>query len=233
MHPLKKLSHFSIWVMVGVVFITASTTSALQPDPFNRRKSKTSQKTNESTPQVPKYSRPELAPLEALLGVWKVREHHFNDQGEVIVVVKGQEQIKWILEGNVLQRSYISGERDPIFRAIGLLTFNEQQQAFVGTWYDSQASSGPSIIKGVWSAENQTMVFTVESADDSGSAIRYRVVEKFLDENHRTTTTYELLGSKVTKRMRVDYERTTICPASRPLIIGGDFQRRPKSQSGG
>ena len=80
-------------------------------------------------------------------------------------------------------------------------------------------------VSGEWSPDNRSWILVLESKGADGSPIRYKVVEEMIDDERRVATTYELKGTQVIKRMKVEYKRAVPCPARlRPIfddLIGG------------
>lgn len=169
---------------------------------------------------TPAVIHPDLSVLTPLVGSWKFKESHYNERGEVVTSVRGTEEIKWILDGNALQRNYFSGERDPIYRAVGTLAWDVHGERFVGVWFNNRSETGPSRVEGKWVEDTQSFVFTLHSQTASGKPLQYRIVEKLESETRRVATTFELKGPKIIKRLVVEYERTIPCPLTqKPRII--------------
>ncbi len=162
----------------------------------------------------------ELAPLEMIVGPWSVTESHYNALGELVATVKGTEEITWILDRRAIRRVYTTKTEATVFRAIGTLTWNDVQKKYHGVWFDNVSTGGPAIVKGEWSPETRTMVLTVASLAKDGSTLKYKVVEKLLDEQSRVATTYLIKGTEVVKRMEVNYRRMVPCPDRIRVIYG-------------
>ncbi len=156
------------------------------------------------------FASPELAALELFIGPWSVTESHFDPAGKTIATVKGTEEIAWILDHHAIRRVYAT-TGDKVFKAQGLLTWNGVEKKYHGVWFDNASTYGPSTCKGTWNGETRTMVFELESAGPGGT-IRHRVVEKFVDAEKREAATYLVDGSKLIKRLEVEYRRTQPCP---------------------
>lgn len=169
------------------------------------------------------FASPELATLDLFVGSWRVIENHFNTRGERVATVKGSEEIAWVLDNRAIQRTYTTTASASVFRAIGLLTWNESGKKFQGTWFDNNSTTGPTAVRGEWLPGSRTMEFTIESRDKSGSPVQYKVVERLLGLERRVATTYLVQGGKVIKRMEVEYERTIPCPDRIRVIYGEDL----------
>ena len=162
---------------------------------------------------------PELARLELVIGPWRVTETHFNTGGDVVATVKGTEEITWILDRHAIRRVYTTTSDSTVFRAIGTLTWNDLERKYHGVWFDNVSAAGPAITRGEWTDATRTVVFILESLGKDGSTLRYKVVERFLDEERRAATTYLIKGTEMAKRMEVQYERAVPCPARvRPIF---------------
>lgn len=165
------------------------------------------------------YASPELARLATFVGPWAVTETHFNELGAVVATVNGSEEIAWVLDRHAIRRVYHSGTSAPPYEAIGMLTWSAPRKRYEGVWLDNSSMSGVSRVSGEWNDDTRTMVLTIESSGKDGAVVRHRVIERFLDEEHRTATTYLLKGKEVIKRMEVQYARTVPCPARlRPIF---------------
>lgn len=187
------------------------------------QKSSNSDAASAKTKQGIEFASSELATLDLFVGSWRVIENHFNTRGERVATVKGSEEIAWVLDHRAIQRTYTTTASAGVFRAIGLLTWNESGKKFQGTWFDNSSTTGPTTMHGEWLPESRTMEFTVESRDKGGSTVQYKVVERLLGLERRVATTYLVQGGKVIKRMEVEYERTIPCPDRIRVIYGEDL----------
>ncbi len=165
----------------------------------------------------------ELIPLDLFVGPWRVMENHFNARGEVIATVRGNEEISWVLDRRAIRRIYTTSTETSVFRAIGMLTWNAVEKMYHGVWFDNRAKTGPVTMKGEWFPESNTMEFSVETRGEDGSAIRYKVVERFVDEKRRVATTFLTTGGTVVKRMEVEYRRLIPCPDKIRAILDPDI----------
>ncbi len=165
----------------------------------------------------------ELIPLDLFVGPWRVTENHFNARGEIIATVRGNEEISWVLDRRSIRRIYTTSTESSVFRAIGMLTWNAVEKMYHGVWFDNRAKTGPVTMKGEWFPESNTMEFTVETRGEDGSAIRYKVVERFIDEKRRVATTFLTTGGTVVKRMEVEYTRSIPCPDKIRVILDPDI----------
>ncbi len=161
-----------------------------------------------------------LAILEQYLGAWTLTEHHYDATGKIVASIDGSEQIGWVLDEQAIQRTYISKSESRTFRAIGLLSWNEFEESYHGTWLDNLSRGGPTVVRGEWDPKRQSMVFkyTVLSAKDSTRA--FQVIERFVDHSTRIATTFETTGGTVQKRFEVEYKRAVPCPGKIRVISG-------------
>ena len=167
------------------------------------------------------FPTPQLRHLELFIGPWSVTETHYGVRGEIVATVKGTEEIRWILDRHAIRRTYLTSTGTGVFRAEGTLTWSDAEKHYAGIWIDNASTSGFSTVVGEWNETERTMVFTLESPNAQGSKRRFKVVERFIDQDTRVATTFELDGSKVIKRIEVQYRRSTPCPAK----IRGIFDR--------
>ena len=167
----------------------------------------------QSTGEKPfEYVSPEVARLEMLYGVWRVTERHFNAKGKTVAIVKGAEKIEWLLDRRAIRRDYSTTTDTMVFRAFGILTWNDAEKKYNGVWFDNVSTVGPATVEGVWDEKNRTMTFNVQSLAQNGSTMRHKVVERFEDGEKRVATTYLVDGKKMIKRMEVQYKRARSCP---------------------
>lgn len=163
----------------------------------------------------------EYQPLEFYIGAWTVSENHFNVHGKVIATVKGTEENRWILDRHAVQRTYTTSTDSNVYRAVGTFTWIAITKKYQGVWFDNASIAGPNIVEGDWIADTNTFVYTM-TTNSIASNVKYKIVEKFLDEKTRLATTYEVRGSKVIKKLEVRYTRTTPCPAKIRYILDID-----------
>ena len=162
---------------------------------------------------------PHLARLKMYVAEWRVMEHHFNARGEETSTVKGTETTVWILGKRAIQRTYVSGNDSPYFRAIGTLTWNGVEKKYHGVWFDNASTTGPTVAKGEWHEGDRTMIYTLDSLAEDGSTLRHKVVERFFDDDRRIATTYLIKGAELVKRLEVEYKRTIPCPGRRMRVL--------------
>jgi len=169
-------------------------------------------KTKADDSAFPKLPSPHFAPLEMYVGPWSVVQRHFDVRGEETSAARGSEENTWALDYHVLQRKYTTTSPAATYRASGTLTFNEATNAYEGVWYDNASTWGATTVKGEWQPADRTFVFTLERLTKDKGTVRYKVVERFVDKEHRTATTYLLSDKEVVKQLEVEYTRTSPCP---------------------
>ena len=162
-----------------------------------------------------------MAKLEGYVAEWRVTERHFDARGKEVALVKSTEAIIWILDRHAIQRSYTTITNDVVsYAALGTLTWSEAEKKYHGVWFDTASNAGPTVVKADWNADERKMVYTLEAVGDDGRALRHRVVERFVDGEHRTATTFRLVDDGgVVKVLEVTYERTTPCPSRQMRVI--------------
>lgn len=164
------------------------------------------------------YAAPELERLERFYGLWSVTVDHFGTDGRHVGTVKGREQVNWILDNHAIERNFRSGEKPNIYRAIGTVAWNAVEGKYHGVWFDSTSVNGPTIAKGDWDEKEQAFVFVLESVAEGGKKIRYKVVDSFLGDDSRSSTTFLMDGDRLTKVMETHFKRAMPCPSG-PRII--------------
>lgn len=170
----------------------------------------------ESTPEDDVSS--ELAQLARFEGAWTLTEHHYDAMGKVIARVKGTEEISWVLDKHAIRRTYTSTSETSVFRAIGLLTWNQTEGKYHGTWLDNVSRAGPTIVKGDWDPERNAMVFRYSVTAGDRIIREFNVIERFVDDRTRIATTFELTGGAIAKRTEVEYKRAVPCPDKLRII---------------
>lgn len=161
----------------------------------------------------------ELARLDMLTGPWNLTETHYDRRGKEVGTADGTEEITWILDQRAIRRVYTRSGGSSAYHAIGTLTWNEADKKYRGVWFDNASKTLPVQVTGEWSPDNRSWILTLEAKGADGLPIRYKVVEEMLDDERRVATTYELKGTQVIKRMKVEYKRAVPCPARlRPIF---------------
>ena len=159
------------------------------------------------------YVNAETARLEMFIATWNVTERHFNTKGKVIATVKGTEEITWVLDRYAIRRNYTTSTDKAVYRAIGMLSFNDARDKYEAVWFDNASKIGPSIFVGEWNDDTKTMTFSSAMPNADSSTTQLKVVERFLDAQRRFATTYQIDGGTVVKRLEVEYKRAAPCPA--------------------
>lgn len=168
-------------------------------------------------PAKPQYPNPETARLEMLEGPWAFSVYDARGTR----VAEGTEEVRWALDKHVLHRSYTYTLGDTVYRAMGMLAWDDTSEAYVGVWFDNGSTSGPSSVRGTWNESTRTMTSTLQKKNDKGVNLEYKVVEQFTGDELREATTYELVDDDVFKRMVVKYKRTVPCPSKKLIPMGG------------
>ena len=146
------------------------------------------------------------------LGLWVVNERHVGPSGETLGEARGVEEIRPVLEDRAIRRIYRSGGASEPYVAEATFTWNQAEGVFHGFWLDNRSVNGPTVSRGTWNAQTRTMVYDMTQADAAGRTERFRVVERFIDDKHRTATTYRLRGKELIKVLEVDYVLSGPCP---------------------
>ena len=211
---MKKTCGAGVWVVVaalGFHSVTAQENKPQDPPPEGGN-------ANQAVPAVT-FPCPELAKLDAFTGTWNVVETHFDSLGKAIATVKGTEVISWQLDQYMLRRIYATATDSARFKAIGFITWNEQAKHYTGHWFDNRSLFGPALAKGEWQEEGRSMTFTLDAHAPGGTKTQYKVIERFEDDDHRISTTYQMSGKDLTKRLEVRYERVAPCPANQAMRV--------------
>ena len=157
----------------------------------------TQKKQRDSKEKTGEFASLELAVLDRFAGPWNVSEVHYNSRGDVVGSAKGIEEGAWVLDRRSLRRTYTSGEEGNLFRAIGMITWDAAEKQYEGTWFDNASTSGPTALTGVWDEASKTMTFTLTSTAPDGKPVQHKVIDRFLDAEHRIATTYKVIGNQV------------------------------------
>ena len=159
--------------------------------------------------------------LSIYVGPWNVTQKFFDEKGTETGTFKGTEEIVWVLDHHAILRTYTTTIGDTIFRANGTITWSTADKKYKGVWFDNQSTAGPSTVIGEWNANDKAMIWTIDSTTNDGQKRQHRIVEKFVDEERRESTTYRIAGSQVIKELEATYKRTVPCPGKIRTIIGG------------
>lgn len=167
------------------------------------------------------YVNPEVERLKMYVGPWRVAERHFNEKGDVVATVKGTEEVKWILDRRAISRTYITSAETSVYKAIGTMTYDKLRKEYLGIWFDTVSTTGPTTRRAQWNRDTATMTYTATMKDASGKDKEYQVVEEFLDKRRRIATTFELVDGRVIKRLEVQYTRVIPCPSKTRYVPVG------------
>lgn len=216
-------------LFLSVTITALAASAALAQDGAPRSQEPPAGKDNRAviTPQSP-----EMAVLESITGTWRVIERHIDEAGKE-TVVKGNEEVLWVLDGNAVRRTYVSGAASPKYEAVGMLTWNAATKRFEGSWFDNTQPNGPTTVAATWDADKHTMTYSLTATGPDGKPIHFETLDKVIDEEHRTATTFRRDGQRVVKVMEVTYERMIPCPQSTRFIPLVDPELKRLEPSGG
>ncbi len=155
--------------------------------------------------------------LYSWLGAWIAVETHYDPSGHAIAEVKGTEESRWILNQHAIRRVYRNHSSGEPFEAQGTFTWSNVSKTFHGYWIDNRSESGPSRVQATWSPDTRTMVYELEHQLPGGIQ-RFKVVEHFVDNDHRVATTYRVTGKDLVKVLEVYYRRSAPCPEQRSRV---------------
>ena len=172
---------------------------------------------------------PELAVLDRFAGQWEVSESHYDSLGAVVGSAKGIEEGAWILDGRTLQRTYTTGVEGNLFRAVGMITWDAAEKHFEGVWFDNTSTNGPTALTGTWDEASKTMTFTLSSTGPDGKPIQHKVIDRFLDDEHRLVSTFKVTGNQVEKVIEVQFKRARPCPTNIGMVRESVVPPEPKS----
>ena len=181
----------------------------------------------EDKKKAAEISSPELAVLDRFAGPWNVSEAHYNARGEVVGSTKGIEEGAWVLDRRVFRRTYTTGEEGNLFRAIGMITWDAVEKQYEGAWFDNASTNGPTALTGAWDQASNTMTFTLTSTAPDGKPVQHKVIDRFLDDEHRIATTYKVLGNQVEKVIEVQFTRARPCPSNIGIIPENPAPTKP------
>ena len=162
--------------------------------------------------------------LVLLVGAWRFKEQHFDEAGNVIAEVRGTEEVSWRLDKRAARRVYTRPSDGSVYRAECLLAYNAAQDRYEGVWMDNITVSGPRSFTGTWDEPTKTITYVLTAMDADGATQHYRIVERFLDDERRSTTTYRLRKQEVIKLLEVTYRRAVPCPESSQIQLILDDQ---------
>lgn len=162
--------------------------------------------------------------LVLLVGAWRFKEQHFDVAGNVIAEVRGTEEVSWRLDKRAARRVYTRPTDGSVYRAECLLAYNAAQDRYEGVWMDNITVSGPRSFTGSWDEQTKTITYVLTAMDQDGATQQYRIVERFLDDERRSTTTYRLRKQEVIKLLEVTYRRAVPCPESSQIQLILDDQ---------
>jgi hypothetical protein len=174
----------------------------------------------DTNPKAPTYPNSETERLEIYVGAWSVTERHYNTKGEEIGVVKGSEDIVWVLDRHAIGRTYTTTHGDELYRATATVKWVPGEKRYRGVWFDSNPNSGPSPVTADWNDADKTMLWKLEVQPPGGAKEEYNIVEKFFDGDRREAVTYRVDKTGVTRTLVVQYRRTVPCPGKVRMFFG-------------
>ena len=210
--------------MVGVVLLLSG---ASPGEPAREKQLPKSKEQQNAREKAEEFAFAELAVLDRFAGPWNVSESHFNSRGEVVGSAKGIEEGAWALDRRALRRTYTTGEEGNLFRAIGMITWDAAEKRFEGAWFDNASTSGPTALTGAWDEASKTMTFTLASTAADGKSVQHKVIDRFLDDEHRVATTYKVVGNQVEKIIEVQFTRAIPCPSNISIVPEGLTPKKP------
>jgi|CXWL01.1.fsa_nt_gi hypothetical protein len=205
-------------VIINIVGAALLLTGLAPGDVARAMQEQTPKKQNDSKEKTAEFASPELAVLDRFAGPWNVSEAHYNSRGDVVGSAKGIEEGAWVLDRRSLRRTYTSGEEGNLFRAIGMMTWDAVEKHYEGAWFDNASTSGPTALTGVWDEASRTMTFTLISTGTDGKPLQHKVIDRFLDDEHRVATTYKVVGNQVEKVIEVQFTRARPCPSNMSIV---------------
>lgn len=174
----------------------------------------------ESGAQTPRYPNAETERLEIYVGAWSVTERHYDARGEEIGVVKGGEDIVWVLDRHAIGRTYTTTHGEALYRATATIKWIPGDKLYRGVWFDNRPESAPTTVTAEWNAVEKTMLWKMDVQIPGGPREEYKIVEKFLDGDRREAVTYRVDKTGVTKTLVVQYKRTVPCPGRVRMFLG-------------
>lgn len=159
----------------------------------------------------------ETGRLDVFVGTWRVAQNQFDMRGKLIGTLKGTEEVRWLLDHRAIVRTVTLNTESSVIRAVGMFAWDAAEKRYRGAWFDNYSTSGPSTAVGGWDETGRKMIWTLETKNAAGVAVQYRIVDSFVDDTRRESTTFRLSGDDVVKELVTQYERTTPCP-SRSIV---------------
>lgn len=211
MLPLRK--HITLPIVAAIAAALALTALALQGS--------TDRPPTTHPDRAKLFTVPQLADIDIFVGAWKVKETYFDERGVERAGREGTEEIVWMLDRHALLRRYNTAAGDSVYRAMGIITWNATAGAYACHWYDNAPAQGPSPRSqtGSFDPATATLTWEMKSESPGGAPQTHRIIERFVSEEERTTTTFAVSDGRVRKIMETRYTRAEPCPASRGTVL--------------
>jgi len=119
----------------------------------------------------------------------------------------GTADMEVIFDGRYLEDVTKSSFQGMPFEGRGFTGFDMIKKKFVTTWFDSM-STGIATLEGTYDAASKTLTQTGEMPDMTGKYVKSRIVQKWTDDDHFTSTFF-MPGpdGKETTNMVIEYAR--------------------------
>ena len=157
---------------------------------------------------IPAWMRPgeQHKLLAAHAGSWDFKMK-WTDPSTGEGATTGKSDMKMIFDGRYLEDLTQSSFQGMAFEGRGFTGFDMIKKKFVTTWFDSM-STGLAVFEGTYDAASKSLSFTGEMPDMTGKYVKSRIVQKWTDNDHFTSTFF-MPGpdGKETTHMVIEYTR--------------------------
>jgi hypothetical protein len=143
---------------------------------------------------------PEHDLLKKLEGTWEATVHAGGQDSKGTMVYKSTCGGLWLAskyEGD------FGGQK---FEGRGLDGYNSFKKKYVSVWVDSMSPS-PLITEGTFDDASKTMTMTGEGAGPDGSPQKWKIVNKWSDDDTVQMKMYTVQDGKDNEMMTIDYKR--------------------------
>ncbi|HZI93470.1 MAG TPA: DUF1579 domain-containing protein [Patescibacteria group bacterium] len=142
--------------------------------------------------------------LKKFVGSWKTVTKMWMGPGEP-QSSDGSAEYSMILGGRLLKDEYKGTFMGGPFEGFGLTGYDNKKGRFITVWGDTMMT-GLIEVDGTYNAATREMTFK-GMMNMVGPPTPYRMVTKFVDDNHFVFSWYERREGKETKTMEIDYTR--------------------------
>ena len=143
--------------------------------------------------------------IEPFVGEWKAEAVFYMPDGEMKST--GKMVNKWIMDGKILEQSYVGDMMGEEFRGYGLWGYSAAAETFQTLWCDSMTTHMDFNTEMVVSDDGKTFTSDGDQFVAPGMKMAYQDVVQIVSENEHTFTRSLKMPGGLEKSMEITYTR--------------------------